>query len=341
MYHRLAPVAQSNPLLPGYPFNAWLVAGLTPIGAGDPLDFFIDRPSGMKGYIINLTIKGRGQVFSGEEAFECEPGDLLLFQPKTSHYYGRSPESDCWHHRWIYFRPRAYWSSWLVWQDEKRGVGRLRLPERLWGEFERLFTTIEQTHTSGKRFAEELAMMKPGSLLINASRGTVVDIPALCKVLADKHLAGAAIDVFPEEPATNAAPFNSPLCEFDNVILTPHIGGSTQEAQENIGIEVAGKLAKYSDNGSTLSAVNFPEVSLPMHGQQSRLLHIHENRPGVLTAINNIFAGQGINIAAQYLQTTPMMGYVVIDIDATKEVADNALQQMKAIPGTIRARLLY
>ncbi|MGE9551636.1 phosphoglycerate dehydrogenase [Erwinia amylovora] len=187
----------------------------------------------------------------------------------------------------------------------------------------------------------ELAMMKPGSLLINASRGTVVDIPALCKVLADKHLAGAAIDVFPQEPATNSDPFNSPLCEFDNVILTPHIGGSTQEAQENIGSEVADKLAKYSDNGSTLSAVNFPEVSLPMHGDQSRLLHIHENRPGVLTAINNIFAGQGINIAAQYLQTTPSMGYVVIDIDAPQDVANTALQLMKAIPGTIRARLLY
>lgn len=168
MYHRLAPVAQSNPLLPGYPFNAWLVAGLTPIGEGDPLDFFIDRPQGMKGYIINLTIKGRGQVFSGEEAFECEPGDLLLFQPKTSHYYGRAPGSDCWHHRWIYFRPRAYWSSWLVWQDEKRGVGRLRLPERLWAEFERLFTTIEQTHTSGKRFAEELAMNLLERLLLRA-----------------------------------------------------------------------------------------------------------------------------------------------------------------------------
>ncbi|MEI2264677.1 arabinose operon transcriptional regulator AraC [Erwinia sp. CGal63] len=168
MYHRLEPVAQSNPLLPGYPFNAWLVAGLTPISAGDPLDFFIDRPQGMKGYIINLTIKGRGQVFSGDEAFECEPGDLLLFQPKTSHYYGRAPESDCWHHRWIYFRPRAYWSSWLVWQDEKRGVGRLRLPERLWAEFERLFTTIEQTHTSGKRFAEELAMNLLERLLLRA-----------------------------------------------------------------------------------------------------------------------------------------------------------------------------
>ncbi len=189
---------------------------------------------------------------------------------------------------------------------------------------------------------QELALMKPGALLINASRGTVVDIPALCDALARKHLGGAAIDVFPTEPATNSDPFSSPLCEFDNVLLTPHIGGSTQEAQENIGLEVAGKLSKYSDNGSTLSAVNFPQVSLPQHGEQaSRLLHIHENRPGVLTAINQIFAEQGINIAAQYLQTTPQMGYVVIDIDAGEEVAEKALQSMKAIPGTVRARLLY
>ncbi|ADU70488.1 phosphoglycerate dehydrogenase [Pantoea sp. At-9b] len=190
--------------------------------------------------------------------------------------------------------------------------------------------------------AAELALMKPGALLINAARGTVIDIPALCDALSNKHLAGAAIDVFPVEPATNSDPFTSPLCEFDNVILTPHIGGSTQEAQENIGLEVSGKLAKYSDNGSTLSAVNFPEVSLPMHAASaSRLLHIHENRPGVLTAINQIFAEQGINIAAQYLQTSPLMGYVVIDIDAQQDVADKALQLMKAIPGTIRARLLY
>ncbi|WP_336803515.1 phosphoglycerate dehydrogenase [Erwinia aphidicola] len=200
----------------------------------------------------------------------------------------------------------------------------------------------ETPSTQNMMGAEELALMKPGALLINASRGTVVDIPALCEMLASKHLAGAAIDVFPEEPATNSDPFLSPLCEFDNVILTPHIGGSTQEAQENIGIEVAGKLAKYSDNGSTLSAVNFPEASLPMHGANaSRLMHIHENRPGVLTAINLIFADQGINISAQYLQTTPQMGYVVIDVDASQDEADKALQLMKAIPGTIRARLLY
>lgn len=190
--------------------------------------------------------------------------------------------------------------------------------------------------------ADELALMKPGSILINASRGTVVDIPALCNALSSKHLSGAAIDVFPTEPATNSDPFNSPLCEFDNVLLTPHIGGSTQEAQENIGAEVAGKLAKYSDNGSSLSAVNFPEVSLPMHEENvSRLLHIHENRPGVLTQINQIFAEEGVNIAAQYLQTNAQIGYVVIDIETETERAEAALQRMKEIAGTIRARLLY
>ena len=187
--------------------------------------------------------------------------------------------------------------------------------------------------------AAELAFMKPGSILINASRGTVVEIPSLCHALSSRHLAGAAIDVFPTEPATNKDPFTSPLCEFDNVLLTPHIGGSTQEAQENIGLEVAGKFVKYSDNGSTLSAVNFPEASLPGHGNASRLLHIHENRPGILTQINQIFAEEGANIAAQYLQTTPEIGYVVIDVET--EHAERALLRMKQIPGTIRARILY
>ncbi|EHD20040.1 MULTISPECIES: phosphoglycerate dehydrogenase [Brenneria] len=197
----------------------------------------------------------------------------------------------------------------------------------------------ETESTQNMMGAEELTLMKPGSILINASRGTVVDIAALSEALTSKHIAGAAIDVFPQEPASNSDPFLSPLCEFDNVLLTPHIGGSTQEAQENIGAEVAGKLAKYSDNGSTLSAVNFPEVSLPVHGERARLLHIHENRPGVLTQINQIFAEQGINIAAQYLQTSAEIGYVVIDVET--DGAHTALQLMKAIPGTIRARLLY
>ncbi|MBD1555324.1 phosphoglycerate dehydrogenase [Vibrio sp. S9_S30] len=185
----------------------------------------------------------------------------------------------------------------------------------------------------------EFARMKPGSIFINAARGTVVDIPALAHALETKHLAGAAIDVFPIEPKTNADPFDSPLLKFDNCILTPHVGGSTQEAQENIGVEVAGKLAKYSDNGSTLSSVNFPEVSLPEHSGTSRLLHIHENRPGILTKINTIFAEKGINIAGQYLQTSADMGYVVIDVEANR--SEEALLRLKEIEGTIRARILH
>ena len=191
--------------------------------------------------------------------------------------------------------------------------------------------------------APQLAKMKPGSLLINASRGTVVQIDALANALRSGHLAGAAIDVFPVEPSSNNAIFESPLRGLDNCILTPHVGGSTQEAQENIGVEVAGKLAHYSDNGSTLSAVNFPEVSLPTHHGSRRLLHIHENRPGMLTRINQLLAEQNINVSGQYLQTDADVGYVVIDVDTPKEssIADDLLEQMRTIEGTIRARVLY
>ena len=185
----------------------------------------------------------------------------------------------------------------------------------------------------------ELSVMKQGAILINASRGTVVDIDALAEALTEKKLSGAAIDVFPVEPKSNADEFISPLREFDNVILTPHIGGSTQEAQENIGIEVAGKLAKYSDNGSTITAVNFPEVSLPELANRSRLLHVHHNRPGVLTQINQAFAQHGINIAAQYLQTDEAIGYVVIDVDT--DHSEVALKELSAVEGTIRARILH
>ncbi|HEY0923734.1 phosphoglycerate dehydrogenase [Rheinheimera pacifica] len=185
----------------------------------------------------------------------------------------------------------------------------------------------------------ELELMKPGSILINASRGTVVDIDALTEALHSKKLAGAAIDVFPVEPKGNEEEFISPLRAFDNVILTPHIGGSTQEAQENIGFEVAGKMVKYSDNGSTLSAVNFPEVSLPEHKGRSRLLHVHKNQPGVLTKINEAFARLNINIAGQYLQTNADIGYVVIDIDS--DDVEQALNELKNIPGTLRARVLH
>ncbi|MCJ8319594.1 MAG: phosphoglycerate dehydrogenase [Colwellia sp.] len=181
--------------------------------------------------------------------------------------------------------------------------------------------------------------MKNNVIFINASRGTVVDIDALSQALRDKKVGGAAIDVFPVEPKGNDEEFVSPLREFDNVILTPHIGGSTKEAQENIGLEVASKLAKYSDNGSTLSAVNFPVVSLPEHTGTSRLLHIHHNQPGVLTKINQAFAQHDINIAAQYLQTDDKVGYVVIDIETQN--SKTALRELKLIEGTIRARILH
>lgn len=185
----------------------------------------------------------------------------------------------------------------------------------------------------------EFAIMKAGAIFINASRGTVVDIDALADALRSKKVGGAAIDVFPVEPKSNDDEFISPLREFDNCILTPHIGGSTQEAQENIGAEVASKLVKYSDNGSTLSAVNFPEVSLPSHAGASRLLHIHHNQPGVLTKINLAFAEHDINIAAQYLQTTADIGYVVIEVET--EDSQKAIKQLRKIDGTIRARILH
>ena len=197
----------------------------------------------------------------------------------------------------------------------------------------------ETPQTKNLMGPEQLKRMKPGAILINASRGTVVDIDALTDALKEQHIGGAAIDVFPVEPKSNDEEFLSPLRGLDNVILTPHVGGSTQEAQENIGIEVAGKLAKYSDNGSTLSAVNFPEVSLPEHIGRSRLLHIHKNQPGMLTKINEAFAKHNINIAAQYLQTDEQIGYVVIDVDT--DDSETALDELKQIPGTVKARLLH
>lgn len=190
--------------------------------------------------------------------------------------------------------------------------------------------------------AEQLARMKPGSALINAARGTVVDIDALTAALETQHLAGAAVDVFPAEPKANDDEFISPLRAFDNVLLTPHIGGSTEEAQQNIGLEVAGKLIKYSNNGSTLSAVNFPEVALPEHPGKHRLLHIHRNRPGVLSQINAIFSEQHINIAGQYLQTNPRIGYVVMDIDDPGPAETQQLRNsLEAVDGTLRTRVLY
>ena len=186
---------------------------------------------------------------------------------------------------------------------------------------------------------DEIAAMKPGGILINAARGKVVDIDALAAALKAKKLWGAAIDVFPVEPGSNNEEFVSPLRGLDNVILTPHVGGSTMEAQANIGGEVAETLVKYSDNGTSISSVNFPEVALPAHPGKHRLLHIHQNVPGVLSEINRIFSENHINIASQYLQTDEKVGYVVIDIDAAS--SDLALEKLAAVSGTIRSRVLF
>lgn len=187
--------------------------------------------------------------------------------------------------------------------------------------------------------ANALASMKPGGILINASRGTVVDIEALTAALTEKRLAGAAIDVFPTEPKGNKEEFVSTLRGLDNVFLTPHIGGSTMEAQENIGAEVAEKLVRYSDNGTTTSAVNFPEVALPEHEGKHRLLHVHTNVPGVMSAINTVLASHNINVASQYLQTKNDVGYVVVDIDVNYN--DDALNALRSVEGTLRSRVIF
>jgi len=181
--------------------------------------------------------------------------------------------------------------------------------------------------------------LKAGAILINASRGTVVDIDALNEALNNKQVLGAAIDVFPTEPKSNQEEFISVLRQHDNVILTPHVGGSTKEAQANIGVEVSEKLVKYSDNGSTLSSVNFPEVALPSHAGKHRICHIHHNEPGILAKINDVFSSTNVNISAQFLQTQDNVGYVVTDIDQAS--SDKAFEQLKQIPGTIRTRILY
>lgn len=193
--------------------------------------------------------------------------------------------------------------------------------------------------TANMMNADALARMKTSAVLINASRGNVVDIGALAVRIRDGKLLGAAIDVFPEEPKSNSEPFLSELRGLPNVILTPHIGGSTQEAQENIGREVAEKLIRYSDNGSTRTAVNFPEVALPEHPGQHRLLHIHENTPGILSAINQALSDANVNVAGQYLQTLGDVGYVVIDIEA--DYSQDVRAALSSVPGTIRTRVLY
>lgn len=187
----------------------------------------------------------------------------------------------------------------------------------------------------------QLRKMKRGAYFINNSRGTVVDLDALAKVLREGHLNGAAVDVFPIEPSSNKEQFTSPLQGIDNVIITPHIGGSTEEAQDRIGGEVAKKLIEYSDVGSTVGAVNFPQVQLPQQPTGTRYINVHRNVPGMLNNLNSVFAKRGHNITAQYLQTFSDIGYVVIDAEGQQSEAPAILDDLRSIEGTLRARILY
>lgn len=197
----------------------------------------------------------------------------------------------------------------------------------------------ETPETAGLIGQDELAAMKPGAYLVNASRGTVVDVDALAAALVSGQIGGAAVDVFPTEPKSRDETFESPLRGIPNVILTPHVGGSTLEAQENIGADVAWKLAAYSDSGTTIAAVNFPQLGLTPQEDCHRVLHIHRNEPGVLRRINDVLSAQDTNILGQHLQTLGTVGYVVTDVSEIDAVA--TLPQLKAIPGTLRARILY
>ena len=186
---------------------------------------------------------------------------------------------------------------------------------------------------------EQIVLMKKGACLINASRGDVVDYKAVADGLRSNHISGVAADVFPVEPSSNKEPFVTDLQDFSNVILTPHIAGSTLEAQANIGLEVAEKLVRYSDTGSTIGAVNFVGIALQPNSSKQRFLHIHKNVPGVLRELNNYFSSRGINISAEYLQTDPDIGYVIIETES--ELDSSVLKDLKKIPYTIRVRILY
>jgi D-3-phosphoglycerate dehydrogenase len=199
----------------------------------------------------------------------------------------------------------------------------------------------ETPATHGMIGEAQLRLMKRGAYLINNCRGTVVDLDALASALRDGHLAGAAVDVFPVEPSSNADRFHSPLQGLPNVILTPHIGGSTEEAQERIGREVARKMIDYVDSGSTMGAVNFPQVQLPARPQGTRFSHVHRNVPGTMRRLNEVFLVRDINIVAQYLETDRDIGYVVLDADLTGHLSQELLAEISALEGTIRARLVY
>ena len=188
--------------------------------------------------------------------------------------------------------------------------------------------------------ARALSKMKRGAFLINNARGSVVDVDALAESLRSGHLGGAAMDVFPKEPSSSEEPFDSPLRGIENVILTPHIGGSTQEAQEKIAHEVGTKLVKFINNGSTTTAVNVPEVELPkLHGDHHRILHYHRNVPGVLSKMHQVMSDLGANVAAEFLQSNPHYSYVILDIASGE--SDEIKRRLADMPETIRVRTLW
>lgn len=197
----------------------------------------------------------------------------------------------------------------------------------------------ELPSTKNMMTKKEFAEMKVSSIFINAARGTCVVLEDLAEVIANGKLRGAAIDVFPKEPKSNEESLDSVLRGFDNVILTPHIGGSTAEAQANIGQEVAQKFVQYANYGTTVSAVNFPEISMPQRPETHRLLHIHHNQPGVLSNINSLFAKKNINILAQSMITRDEIGYLLMDVADID--SQSAFEQLDTVDGTIRLRLLY
>jgi D-3-phosphoglycerate dehydrogenase len=193
--------------------------------------------------------------------------------------------------------------------------------------------------TEGMIGARQIGWMRDGAFLLNASRGSVVDIDALRDALDSGKLGGAALDVFPVEPKSKEEKFQSPLQGRDNVVLTPHIGGATEEAQRNIGLEVAGKLIRFTNNGSTEGAVNFPNEVLPEMRDQHRILHIHQNVPGVLQKVNTMFGEAGINVAGQYLRTYEDVGYLIMDTD--KSATKAMIKQLSEMPETIKVRALF
>jgi D-3-phosphoglycerate dehydrogenase len=194
----------------------------------------------------------------------------------------------------------------------------------------------ENTNLIGEK---EFAQMKDGVIFMNLARGSVVEIPALVKAIKSGKIHGVGVDVFPEEPKANTDPFVSELMGLENVILTPHIGGSTEEAQQGIGTYVPERLLEYINNGSTTGSVNFPELTLPLLQNSHRLLHIHKNVPGILAKLNNIFAKHNINITGQYLKTDETLGYVIVDIE--KSYSREFVQDIKGIAETIKFRMLF